>query len=195
MARFIIGISGASGIILAKHAISALTDLKHEVELVMSKSACLTALEEMGLEYTSVEKFEHSFTAEQRARIRTHAIQDFRASIASGSYPIDGMAIIPCSMATLSAIAVGLSDNVLRRAADVTLKERRNLVIVPREMPFSDIHLENMLKLSRMGASIVPPIPGWYTHPKTLEDMEKFIVGRILDALKVEHDLYPRWGM
>ena len=195
MARFVVGISGASGIILAKRAIAALAALQHDVELVMSKSAALTALEELGAEFATPEKFLNSFTEQERARITLHSINDFRAPIASGSYPADGMLVLPCSMATLAAIAVGLSDNVLRRAADVTLKERRPLVIVPREMPFSDIHLENMLKLSRMGAQIVPPIPGWYSHPKTVEDIENFIVGRILDSLKVAHSIYPRWGM
>lgn len=195
MARFVVGISGASGIILAKRAIIALAALQHDVELVMSKSAALTALEELGAEFATPEKFLNSFTEQERARITLHSINDFRAPIASGSYPADGMLVLPCSMATLAAIAVGLSDNVLRRAADVTLKERRPLVIVPREMPFSDIHLENMLKLSRMGAQIVPPIPGWYSHPKTVEDIENFIVGRILDSLKVAHSIYPRWGM
>ena len=96
-------------------------------------------------------------------------------------------------MATLAAIACGLSDNLLRRAADVTLKEKRPLVIVPRESPFSEIHLENMLKLAKCGAAIVPPIPAWYTEPKSIADMENFIVGKALDALKIEHDVYPRW--
>lgn len=194
MARYVVGITGASGIVLAKRTLEVLTDLRHEVELVMSKDASLTAVEELGKEFATIEKFISSLGKKRGQYIRSHSISDFRAAIASGSFQTSGMIIIPCSMATLAAVAHGLSDNVLRRAADVTLKERRPLIIVPRETPFNDIHLENMLKLSRMGATIVPPIPGWYTHPKTLSEMEDFIVGRALDALKIETTIYPRWG-
>ncbi|HXF29171.1 MAG TPA: flavin prenyltransferase UbiX, partial [Chlamydiales bacterium] len=189
--QIVVGISGASGICLGHLTVRALLDAGHDVHLVMTKDACLTALEEMGHEFSSVTKFIETF-GEQK-RLHSHTIHDFRAPIASGSFSVDGMIIIPCSMASLAAIAMGLSDNLLRRAADVTLKERRPLVIVPRETPFNDIHLENMLKLSRMGATIVAPIPAWYTRPKTLEDVERFIVGRALDALKIENNLYPKW--
>ncbi|MDB6081302.1 MAG: aromatic acid decarboxylase [Chlamydiia bacterium] len=193
MARIVVGVSGASGVILAHRVIDVLTDLDHHVELVMTRDAHFTALEEMGEDFATGVKFVKSFSEEKQTRIRLHGIQDFTAPIASGSYQVYGMLIIPCSMATLAAVATGLSDNLLRRAADVTLKERRPLVIVPREAPFSEIHLENMLKISRYGATIVPPIPAWYTQPKTLQDVENFIVGKALDAMKIESDIYPRW--
>lgn len=195
MARYIIGISGASGITLAHKTVGVLTSLGHQIHIVMTKDAFLTAIEEMGHEYSTPEKFLSFYNSDQLQRIRMHKINDFSSEIASGSYPIDGMLIIPCSMATLAGVAMGLSDNLLRRAADVTLKERRRLIIVPRESPFSAIHLENMLKITQVGGVIVPPIPAWYTKPKTLEDVENFIVGRALDALGVDANLYPRWGV
>jgi len=104
------------------------------------------------------------------------------------------MAVCPCSMGTLGALAAGMADNLIERAADVMLKERRTLVLVPRETPLSAIHLENMLKLSRAGAVILPPSPGFYAHPRTIEDLVDFVVARVLDQLGVEHALGPRWG-
>lgn len=194
MARFVIGISGASGIILAYRTMHALTSLGHQLDIVMSRDAALTAAAEMGSQYASAEKLRDSLLPEQRSLVVFYKNQDFTAPIASGSYHVDGTVIIPCSMATLSAIAVGLSDNLIRRSADIAFKERRRLVIVPRESPFSEVHLENMLKITRMGGIIVPPIPAWYTMPKSLEDAENFIVGRVLDLLGVNTNLYPRWG-
>ena len=116
------------------------------------------------------------------------------APMASGSNPGDAMAICPCTMGTLGAIANGLADNLIERAADVMLKERRPLVLVPRETPLSAIHLENMLKLARAGAVILPPAPGFYTHPQTVADLVDFVVARVLDHLAVPHALLPRWG-
>jgi flavin prenyltransferase len=191
MGRYVVGVSGASGIVLALHLLRALTEKGHRVELTMSQYALYTASLELGKEYATPGKFLSHI--EKREYVSLHANQDVGCAIASGSFATDGMIIIPCSVATLAAIAHGLGDNALRRAADVTLKEKRPLIIVPREAPLSEIHLENMLKLCRLGATIVPPVPAWYTQPKTLEDVEKFIVGKVLDALKIEHDLYPRW--
>jgi 4-hydroxy-3-polyprenylbenzoate decarboxylase len=116
------------------------------------------------------------------------------APIASGSNPADAMAICPCSMGTLGAVAHGLADNLIERAADVMLKERRPLVLVPRETPLSAIHLDNMLKLAHAGAVILPPAPGFYTHPRSVEDIVDFVVARILDQMRVPHTLTPRWG-
>lgn len=189
MGRYVLGVSGASGIILAKVALKNLLESGHEVECVITPSALYTASLELGCS-TSAELL-GSYA--KHPNLRVHPIYDMGSAIASGSYPIDGMLVIPCSMATLAAIACGLSDNVLRRAADVTLKERRPLIIVPRETPLSEIHLENMLKLVRMGASILPPMPAWYTMPKTLEDIENFVVGKALDLLKISNSIYPRW--
>ena len=116
------------------------------------------------------------------------------APVASGSNPADAMAICPCSMGTLGAIAHGLADNLIERAADVMLKERRPLVLVPRETPLSVIHLDNMSKLAHAGAVILPPSPGFYTHPQTIDDLVDFVVARVLDQLRVPHALVPRWG-
>lgn len=119
---------------------------------------------------------------------------DWLAPIASGSNPADAMAICPCTMGTLGAIAGGLADNLIERAADVMLKERRPLVLVPRETPLSTIHLENMLKLARAGAVILPPAPGFYAKPESVADLVDFVVARVLDRLGIAHDLGPRWG-
>ncbi len=191
MGRYVVGISGASGIVLALHTLRALTELGHHVELTISQYALYTASLELGKEYGTAQKLLSHI--EKTEQVTLHSNQDVGCAIASGSFVTDGMIIIPCSVTTLAAVSVGLGDNALRRAADVTLKEKRPLIIVPRETPFSEIHLENMLKLSRIGATIIPPIPAWYTQPKSLEDVEKFIVGKVLDALKIEHQLYPRW--
>ncbi len=194
MAEIVVGVSGASGIVLAHRAIDVLTHMHHQVHLILSKAALWTALEEMGSEFGTTQKFLATFSAAQQSRIRLHNIGDFSSPLASGSYPTHGMLVIPCSMATLAAIAIGLSDNVLRRAADVHIKERRPLVVVPREMPLAENHLENMLRITRMGGIIAPPVPGWYTKPSNLKEMEDFIVGRLLDSLKIDAGLYPRWG-
>lgn len=194
MKRLVVGITGASGIILARKLIENLALDGYAIELLMSQHALYTAKFELDSEKTTVKKFIAGFSKAVQDRITSHAIADVGCSVASGSYPVDGMIIIPCSMATVAAVAVGLADNALRRAADVTIKERRKLIIVPRETPLSEIHLENLLKLARLGATIIPPIPAWYTNPKTLDDIENFIVGKILDALHLPHNLYPRWG-
>ena len=120
--------------------------------------------------------------------------EEWFAPVASGSNPADAMVVCPCSMGTLAAIAQGSSDNLIERAADVSIKEQRKLVLVPREAPFSAIHLENMLKLARLGVVILPPSPGFYTHPKTVDDMIDFVVARILDQLRIDNQLTPRWG-
>ena len=120
--------------------------------------------------------------------------EDWMAPVASGSNPADAMAICPCTMGTLAAIAGGLADNLIERAADVMLKERRPLVLVPRETPLSAIHLENMLKLARAGAVILPPAPGFYDRPASIADLVDFVVARVLDQLGVPHALGPRWG-
>jgi len=127
-------------------------------------------------------------------QIEVFSREDWNAPIASGSSAADAMAICPCTVGTLGAIAAGLADNLIERAADVMLKERRPLVLVPRETPLSAIHLENMLKLARAGAVILPPTPGFYTKPQTVDDIVDFVVARVLDHLGVGHTLVPRWG-
>jgi 4-hydroxy-3-polyprenylbenzoate decarboxylase len=195
MKQFIVGISGASGIILGWRVVDVLTSLGHTVHLVLSRSALITANEELGTDYATADRFLRQIPSDQQALVRLHKIGDFTAPIASGSFPLDGMIVVPCSMGTLAGIAVGLADNLLRRAADVTLKERRRLVLVPREAPLSEIHLENMLRITRMGGIIMPPLPAWYTKPQSLRDVEDFIVGRSLELLGVDAGLYPKWGI
>ena len=194
MAKIVVGISGASGIVLGYKTVAQLTACGHEVAVIMTKDAQLTATAEVGAALATAQKMIQSLSAQQQKKITLYQNNDFFAPIASGSYKVDAMVIVPCSMTTLAACAVGLSDTLLRRAADVTLKERRPLVLVPREAPLSEIHLENMLKLTRCGAVIVPPMPAWYLRPKNIEDVELFIVGRIFDALKLEADFAPRWS-
>jgi 4-hydroxy-3-polyprenylbenzoate decarboxylase len=194
MARIVVGISGASGMVLAWRTLLALGELGFDIECVMTPSACYSAAHEMGKEFSSAHKLVLQLPKPVQDRVKIHNINDIGSCICSGSYKTAGMVVIPCSMASLAAISMGLSDNTLRRAADVTIKEGRPLVIVPREMPFSQIHLENMLHLTKVGAVILPPIPAWYAKPKSLEEMENFIVGRVLDHLKIEHSLYTEWN-
>jgi 4-hydroxy-3-polyprenylbenzoate decarboxylase len=130
----------------------------------------------------------------KRGQLRVFGREDWFAPVASGSNPPDAMVVCPCTVGTLAAIAAGLSDTLIERAADVMLKEGRKLILVPRETPFSALHLENMLKLARSGAVILPANPGFYHRPKGVEDLVDFIVARILDQLGVQHELMRRWG-
>lgn len=194
MSNIIVAVSGASGIILAWKTLSALTRAGHRVEFIMTKDACQVAKEEVDDTINTPQKMIHKLPDDERQLVTLHQNNDFYSPIASGTYKVDAMAIVPCSMATVAAVACGLSDTLMRRAADVTLKERRPLALVPRETPLSQIHLENLLKLTRAGATIVAPMPAWYTHPKTIDDIEQFLVGRLIDALKIEvKQEFPRW--
>lgn len=195
MKPWIVGITGASGIRFAVRLIQVLNQSGKRVHLVISEPARLTMKEELGITLPShsAEDFSKVFKIENSNLLEIHPPKDFTAPIASGSYPVEGMVIIPCSMGTLGAIANGLSQNLIHRAADCVIKEGRRLVLVPRETPFSAIHLENMLKLARLGIRIVPPMPGFYSGEKTIEDMIDFIVGKVLDQMDVSHTLYPRW--
>jgi 4-hydroxy-3-polyprenylbenzoate decarboxylase len=195
MARIVVGVSGASGTILAYKTIYALVHAGYDVDLVLTKAALMTAGQEMGKEFATTKGFLSHLDDKALEKVTHHPINDFGATIASGSFKTEGMIIVPCSMATLAAVGLGLSDNLIRRAADVVIKERRKLVIVPREAPLSAIHLQHMLSLSQVGAYIVAPVPAWYTLPKSLSDIEDFIVGKILDCFGIEHKLYPRWPL
>ncbi len=190
----VLGVSGASGITLTLKALRRLTELGEEVHLILTKDALLTAAYEVGSDLGRAEGFLSHLSEKQRELVTLVKLKDFTARIASGSFLTKGMCILPCSMTSLAAVAIGLSDNVLRRAADVTLKERRPLVIVPREAPLNAIHLENMLKLTQMGAVIFPPVPAWYMQHQSLSDMEEFMVNRILESLNIEDLDYKRWG-
>lgn len=181
--KIVVGVSGGSGSIYAVSLLKALQQLNIETHLVVSTMGEFVSNHETGID---LDELKHMAT-------HFYDNKDFAAPIASGSFRVDGMVVAPCSMKTLSSVANGFSDNLLTRACDVTIKERRNLVLVPRETPLSPIHLENMLKLSRMGVTIFPPTPGFYNHPETIEDMVLNMVGRILDMLHIENELAKRW--
>lgn len=181
--RIIVGVSGASGAIYAYRLIQVLADSGIEVHFVASKA---------GLE---VLEYECGLTMVQLAQM-VHKIYDVNridSAIASGSFPCESMVIVPCSMKTLGSLANGIAGNLLTRAADVTLKEGRKLVLVTRETPVHAIHLENMLKLSHAGARIVPACPGFYHRPQTIEELVDMLVGKICDTLNVDNDLFERW--
>lgn len=186
--RYVLGISGASGIVLSVKLLQELVLLGHDVEVVMSLAAKKTLYYEMQTtNLISLIPLQH------RSQIKIHNNRSIESPLASGSYHVDGTIILPCSMATLAAIAVGLSDNLLRRVADVALKERRLLLLSPREAPLSSIHLQNMLTLSQLGAVIYPAAPMWYLRPKTIQELEDDIVGKMLDFLKEKSALTRRW--
>lgn len=181
--RLIIAISGASGAIYGVRSLQVLHELGVETHLVLTDAA----LETIRLE-TDFEKSDLV-----RLATETHRIDDVTSKIASGSYQTDGMVVIPCSMKTLAGVASGYSDNLLLRAADVTLKERRRLVLVVRETPLSLIHLENMATVTRAGGVIMPAMPAFYRRPKTVDALVDQVVGRALDMVGVRTDLPKRW--
>ena len=191
MAHVVLGVSGASGMVLAKRTLYWLTTLGHTVDLVFSRPALLTAAEELGKEYGRPGRWLDDLVDAELVQL--YSSGDFTAPFASGSNKRDGMVIVPCSMGTVAAIRAGLADNLLRRAADVMVKEKRPLILVPRETPLSEIHLENMLGLAKMGVRIVPPMPAWYLQPRSLEEVEDAIVGRVFDALGLPADFCMRW--
>src|SRR6185436_13429188 len=182
--RLIIGITGATGTIYGVRLLERLREAGVETHLVISRWGARTLLHET------------PYTREQVEALATvsHAPADMGAMISSGSFRTDGMVIAPCSAKTLAAIAHGFGENLIHRAADVVLKERRRLVLVVREAPLSDIHLENMLKLSRMGAVMLPPVPAFYNHPRTIDDVVDHTVARMLDVFGLEVRGAIRWA-
>lgn len=191
---WIVGITGASGCIYGVRLAETLLSMGFDVHLVITNAGWRVLKEELGWEASSREETLRNHFGNRPGRVIYHTIGDIGASIASGSYLVEGMIIMPCSMGTLSAVAHGASDNLMARAADVMLKEGRPLVLVPRETPLHAIHLENMLTLSRLGVKIIPAMPAFYYHPKSLDDLVNFLVGKVLDSLRIEHSLFQRWG-
>ena len=181
--RLVVGLSGASGAVYGLRVLDACRELGVETHLVVSRAAALTLSQETGLTVAQVA---------EKADV-AHRPADIGAAIASGSFRTLGMVIMPCSIHTASSVAYCQSDNLLTRAADVVLKERRNLVLAVREAPLSDIHLENMLRLSRMGAVVMPPVPAFYTKPQTLDDIVNHTVARLLDQFGIEVPALARW--
>jgi len=190
--------TGASGMPYGMRTLECLLAADIAVYLLYSQAAQIVARQEMDLSLPARPREAEALLAE-RYRVKTGQLRVFGreewfAPVASGSNPADAMAICPCSMGTLAAVACGLADNLIERAADVMLKERRPLVLVPRETPLSAIHLENMLRLAHAGAVMLPANPGFYHHPGAVQDLVDFVVARVLDQLRVPHQLMARWG-
>ena len=191
-------LTGASGMPYGIRLLECLLASGTNVWLLYSQVAQIVARQEMDLALPSrpreLEVFLRERFAAHTEQLRVFGREEWFAPAASGSNPPDAMVICPCTMGTLGAVAAGLADNLIERAADVVLKERRTLILVPRETPFSQIHLENMLKLVRCGAVILPANPGFYHRPENVGELVDFVVARILDHLAIAHDLMPRWG-
>ena len=194
-----LALTGASGMPYGLRLLDCLLAAGSKVQLLYSQAAQVVARQEMAVDLPSrpsetkaalLARFPHA----DPDKLAVYGREEWFAPVASGSNPPDVMIICPCSMGTLAAIAQGLADNLIERAADVVLKEGRKLVLVPRETPFSAIHLENMLRLSRVGAVILPPSPGFYQHPQSVQDIVDFVVARVLDQIGVPHALMQRWG-
>lgn len=182
--RIVVGITGASGAIFGIRALEALRALGVETHLILSKWSRATIAHETGMALEEIEKLAST----------VHNADNQAAPVSSGSFKTGGMIIAPCSMKTLAAIRAGFGDSLICRAADVHLKERRKLVLLARESPFSEIHLENMLALSRMGAVIFPPIPAFYNRPASVEQIVDHIVGRVLDQFGLDMPGLARWS-
>ena len=183
--RLIVGISGASGAVIGVRLLSTLRSLGTiETHLIVSPSGAITLAQETALSRSDLDAMADV----------VHNVRDIGACVASGSFQTMGMVIAPCSMKTLASVAHGFSDNLLTRAADVILKERRRLVLVARETPLHLAHLRNMMAATEMGAIVMPPVPAFYTHPKTIEDVVDHLVGRILDLFDIRHNEIKRWG-
>ena len=182
--RIIVGITGATGAIFGVRLLEALQRTGVETHLIVSKWGA----------HTLAEETTYSLDHVRRLAACSYAPNDQGAPVSSGSFLTDGMVIAPCSMRSLAAIASGQSEHLIHRAADVVLKERRKLVLVVREAPFSEIHIENMLKLARMGVVIFPPVPAFYNHPQSVEELVDHVVMRVLDQFGIHLNLMERWG-
>jgi 4-hydroxy-3-polyprenylbenzoate decarboxylase len=191
LAEFVVGITGASGSIYGIRLIQELGQRKHDVNVVITSAGRQVMMEELGV--SGFEQLDKLGLSEISNQIRIWENTDFEAPFMSGSNAPEAVIIIPCSVGKLAAVANGISGNLLERIADVALKERRRLILVVRETPLSLIHLENMVKASRAGAEILPAMPAFYHHPKTVDDMVNFIVGKVLNLLRIEHNLFKGW--
>ncbi len=194
MKRLIIGITGASAGIYGVRLLEVLTEHEDiEVHLTISASGARALSEELQIKI-DLNNFElESLIGVSSPRIIYHHESDIAAPIASGSFRTEGMIVVPCSMGSIASIANGMSRNLIQRAADVCIKEKRRLVLVPRETPLSPIHLENMLKLSRIGVCVLPAMPGFYHFPKNVDDLLNFIITKILDQFDIDTKLIQRW--
>ena len=199
MSRFFIGITGASGHAYAAALVRGLVGAGHAVDLSITEAGCKVLRHELGVEAgTRGERLGAALPGwlgdEVAREVRVFPAGAVEAPPSSGTALTGGVCLCPCSMGTLARVAVGFSSNLVERAADVALKEKRRLVLVPRETPVSEIHLENMLKLARLGAHVLPASPGFYHGPESVEDLVAHVVGKVLDALGVEHSVSARWA-
>lgn len=193
-----LAITGASGMPFAAVLLQNLLQSNCAVNLVISQAGFITFHQEMNVALSATpsqtkEILVQNYLLENSELLNIYGIKDWYAPIASGSSVDDVMIICPCSMATLGKISAGIGDDLIARAADVILKERKNLIVVPRETPLSAIHLENMLKLAKLGVAVIPPVPAFYTHPQDIDDIVNFVVSRILDQAGIKNDLSKRW--
>ena len=197
--RYIVAITGASGVIYAQKLLCHLADKGFEIFLLISDAGKLVIREELGVELAgTLQEIKAQITSRFLSkpdydRLHYIAHNNLMANISSGSTKTEGMLVVPCSMGSLARIALGISNNLIERAADITLKEGRPLIIAPRETPLNQIHLQNMLKLAKAGAKIIPCMPAFYQHPKSIDELANFMAGRLLDALGIEHTLYTKW--
>ncbi|SHJ27397.1 4-hydroxy-3-polyprenylbenzoate decarboxylase [Geosporobacter subterraneus DSM 17957] len=189
MKKIVVGITGASGSIYAKILIEELLKRGIYTHVICTENGKKVMKYETSLD---IDEWMEALK-EKYSHVKPEDINNLFSGVASGSFKFDAVVILPCSMGTLAEISNGLAKNLLCRVADVALKENRKLVIVPRETPLNAIHLENMLKLSRLGVTILPAIPGFYHKPETLEDLVNFVVGKILDNLSIENTLFKKW--
>jgi 4-hydroxy-3-polyprenylbenzoate decarboxylase len=194
----ILAMTGASGAPYGLRLLECLLEAGHRVDLLISKAALMVFALETDLDVPSRPAEQANYFTQRYSaspdQLRVYGRQDWTAPAASGGHSAQTMVVCPCSVGTLAAIAHGMSDNLIERAADVMIKERRELILVPRETPFSAIHLENMLKLSRLGVTILPPNPGFYHKPKRIDDLVDFVVAKILDQMSIPQNLIPGWG-
>ena len=196
MKKYILAITGASGSPFGVRLLEQLAKTL-EVHLIISAQSFSIIRHETGIDWSGKDDAEIQKKIRSQVKsknVHYHNEQNLSSPLSSGSFITSGMFVVPCSMKTLSGIAHGYANNLTERAADVTLKEGRPLLLSPREMPFSAIHLENMLRLSRLGVKIAPPIPAFYQKPKDLGDMVDFVTGKILDSFSIKHNLFRRWG-
>jgi len=196
MKTITIGITGASGSIYAQRLLALLNDNSEvaRIDLVITQAGVRVVGEELGLKVAGNDpRVVRELLGKDSEKVVVHSASDIGATIASGSYLSDAMIIVPCSMGSLAAIATGITRDLVHRAADVMLKENRTLIIVPRETPFNVIHLENMLKLARMGVRIVPAMPSFYHFPQTIDDLVEHFTHRLLDHLGIGHEQLTRW--